>query len=77
MKRCPHFGCRLAGEPICECFGPKLARSPVYVVWRTCHPDRPWSVGHEIKPGCLKVVALAESKRFANLLAKRLTAGAY
>jgi hypothetical protein len=75
VKRCSHLGCRLAGERTCECFGPKVARPPVYVVWRTAHPERPWSVGHETRPGYLRVVALAESRRLADLLAERLTAG--
>jgi hypothetical protein len=34
-----------------------------------------WAVGREIRPGCLKVVAHAETKRLADLLAERLTDG--
>jgi hypothetical protein len=30
------------------------------------------AVGHEIRPGCLKVVAYVESKLLADALAKRL-----
>jgi hypothetical protein len=32
-------------------------------------------VGHEIRPGCLKVVAYVESKFLADALAKRLGDG--
>jgi hypothetical protein len=50
-----------------------VARRPSYVVWATpTHPSRSWAVGHEIRPGCLKVVAYAESKLLADALAKRL-----
>jgi hypothetical protein len=77
MKRCPHLGCRLAGMKMCCCFGSKVPLPLVYVVWRTAHPERPWSVGHETRPGYLRVVALAESRRLADLLAERLTAGDY
>jgi hypothetical protein len=63
MKRCKHLGCRLAGMRSCQCFGGKVQRSAPYVVWATpAHPEKPWAVGHEIRPGCLKVVAYAESK---------------
>jgi hypothetical protein len=49
---------------------------PSYVVWATpAHPSSPWAVGHEIRPGCLKVVAYAESKPLADALAKRLGDG--
>jgi hypothetical protein len=34
--------------------------------------SRLWAVGHEIRPGCLKVVAFAESKLLADALTKRL-----
>jgi hypothetical protein len=34
--------------------------------------SRPWAVGHEIRPGCLKVVAYADTKLLADVLAKRL-----
>jgi hypothetical protein len=38
------------------------------VVWVTpTHPTRSWAVGHEIRPGCLKVVAYAESKLLADV----------
>jgi hypothetical protein len=57
----------------CECFGPKMVRR-TYTVWAVpalhC-----WAVGREIRPGCLKVVAHAETKRLADLLAERLTDG--
>jgi hypothetical protein len=44
-----------------------------YVDWATpTHPSRSWAVGHEIRPGCLKVVAYVESKLLADALAKRL-----
>ena len=72
-KRCGHPGCQLAGVKFCRCFGRKVAVAPRYVVWATpTHPSRSWAVGHEIRPGCLKVVAYAESKLLANALAKRL-----
>jgi hypothetical protein len=74
MKRCKHFGCRLAGMRSCQCFG---GRGPAaYVVWATpAHREKPWAVGHEIRPGCLKVAAYVESKRLADALAKRLGHG--
>jgi hypothetical protein len=73
MKRCKHLGCRQAGIKSCECFGAKTVRRLRYVVWATpAHPEKPWAVGHEIRPGCLKVVAYAESNLLANTLAKRL-----
>jgi hypothetical protein len=50
-----------------------VAVAPSYVVWATpTHPSRSWAVGHEIRPGCLKVVAYADSKLLADALAKRL-----
>jgi hypothetical protein len=50
-----------------------MARPPSYVVWASpTHPSSPWAVGHEIRPGCLKVVAYAESKLLADALAQRL-----
>jgi hypothetical protein len=76
-KRCPHLGCHLAGIKVCRCFGPKVERRPRYVVWPTPNPERPFTVGHEIRPGCLRVVALCGSKKLADLLAQRLTDGAY
>ena len=78
-KRCRHLGCRLAGITSCECFGSRgVARPPVYVVWATpMHPEKPWAVGCEIRPGCLKVTAYVESKRLADMLAKRLSNGDY
>ena len=73
VKRCKHLGCRLAGVRSCHCFGGKVQSSPSYVVWATpAHPEKPWAVGQEIRPGCLKVVAYAESKLLADALAKRL-----
>jgi hypothetical protein len=36
------------------------------------HPGKPWAVGCEIRPGYLKVTAYVESKRLADMLAKRL-----
>jgi hypothetical protein len=73
MKRCEDLGCRQAGVKSCECFGAKVVRRLRYVVWATpAHPEKPWAVGHEIRPGCLKVVAYAESKLLADALAKRL-----
>jgi hypothetical protein len=66
-------GCRLAGITSCECFGAEVIRRLCHVVWATpAHPEKPWAVGHEIRPGCLKVVAHAESKLLADALAKRL-----
>jgi hypothetical protein len=51
-----------------------MARPSVYVVWATSmHPEKPWAVGCEIRPGCLKVAAYVESKRLADMLAKRLS----
>jgi hypothetical protein len=53
MKHCKHLGCRQAGIKSCECFGAKVVRPPLYVVWATpTHPGKPWAVGHEIRPGC-------------------------
>ena len=76
MRRCKHLGCRQAGIKSCECFGAKVVRRLRYVVWATpAHPEKPWAVGHEIRPGCLKVVAYAESKPLADALAKRLGGG--
>jgi hypothetical protein len=78
MKRCKHLGCRLAGMRACRCFGGKVHRSVSYVVWATpAHPEKPWAVGREIRPGCLKVATYVESKRLANMLAKRLSNGDY
>jgi hypothetical protein len=72
-KRCRHPGCQLAGVKFCRCFGRTIARPPSYVVWATpTHPSHSWAVGHEIRPGCLKVVANVESKLLADALAKRL-----
>jgi hypothetical protein len=72
-KRCRHPGCQLAGVKFCRCFSRKVAVAPSYVVWATpTHPSRSWAVGHEIRPGCLKVVAYADSKLLADALAKRL-----
>jgi hypothetical protein len=34
-----------------------------------------WAVGREVRPGCLKVAAYAESKPLADALAKRLGDG--
>jgi hypothetical protein len=57
----------------CQCFGRKVQRSASYVVWAMpAHREKPWAVGHEIRPGCLKIVAYAESKPLADALAKRL-----
>jgi hypothetical protein len=76
-KRCRHLACRLAGIASCECFGSSRV-APVYVVWATpMHPERPWAVGCEIRPGCLKVTAYVESRRLADMLAKRLSNGDY
>ena len=73
MKGCKHLGCRLAGMRSCQCFGDKVQRSASYVVWATpAHPEKPWAVGLEVRPGCLKVAAYAESKLLADALAKRL-----
>ena len=41
------------------------------------HPEKPWAVGCEIRPSCLKVGAYVESKRLADMLAKRLSDGDY
>jgi hypothetical protein len=73
LRSCRHPGCQLADVKFCRCFGRRVARRPSYVVWATpTHPSRSWAVGHEIRPGCLKVVAYAESKLLADALAKRL-----
>jgi hypothetical protein len=73
LRSCHHPGCQLAGVKFCRCFGCKVAVAPSYVVWATpTHPSRSWAVGHEIRPGCLKVVTYADSKLLANALAKRL-----
>jgi hypothetical protein len=72
-KRCPHRGGRLAGIKMCECFGDKMVRRP-YVVW-SVPPLGCWAVGREIRPGLLHVVAHAESKQLAALLAERLSDG--
>ena len=78
MKRCKHLGCRLAGIKSCECFGGAVVRPPAYVVWHTpTHPEKPWAVGCEVRPGCLKVAGYVESKRLADLLAQRLSDGDY
>jgi hypothetical protein len=73
-KRCRHSGCQLAGVKFCECFGRRVVRRPSYVVWAVwatpTHPSCSWAVGQEIRPGCLKVVAYAESKLLADALAK-------
>jgi hypothetical protein len=75
-RRCRYFGCHLAGMTSCRCFGSKVVRRLRYVVWATpAHPEKPWAVGREIRPGCLKVVAYAESKRLADALADRLSDG--
>ena len=74
-KRCRHPGCQLAGVKFCRCFGRSVARPPSYVVWATpTHPTRARAVGHEIRPGCLQVVAYADSKLLADALAKWLCA---
>ena len=62
--------CRGAGMKACRCFGPKVVRGPRYVIWPTPHPEKPFTGGHEIRPGCLRVVALCESKKLADLLAR-------
>ena len=73
LRSCRQLGCQLAGVKFCECFSRKVMRPPSYVVWATpTHPSRSWAVGHEIRPGCLKVVAYVESKLLADALAKRL-----
>ena len=73
MKRCKHLGCRQAGIKSCECFSAKPVRRLRYVVWATpAHCEKPWAVGREVRPGCLKVAAYAESKLLADALAKRL-----
>jgi hypothetical protein len=41
------------------------------------HPKKLWAVGCEIRSGCLKVTAYVESKRLADMLAKRLNDGDY
>jgi hypothetical protein len=72
-KLCKHLGCPQVGIKSCECFDAKAVRRLCYVVWATpAHPEKPWAVGQEIRPGCLKVVAYAESKLLADALAKRL-----
>jgi hypothetical protein len=46
------------------------------VVWATpARREKPWAVGREVRPGCFKVAAYAESKRLADALADRLTDG--
>ena len=76
MKRCKHLGYRQAGIKSCECFGTKVVRQLRYVVWAApAHGEKPWAVGREVRPGCLKVAAYAESKRLADALADRLTDG--
>jgi len=78
MKGCKHLGWRLAGMRSCQCFGDTVQRSASYVVWATpMHPEKPWAVGCEIRPGCLKITAYVESKRWADMLAKRLGNGDY
>jgi hypothetical protein len=48
----------------------KVQRSASYVVWATpAHREKPRAVGHEIRPGCLKIVAYTESKPIADALA--------
>jgi hypothetical protein len=48
-------------------------RPPAYVVCATpAHPEKPWAVGCEIRPGCLKLPLYVKSKRLADMLAKRL-----
>ena len=77
-KRCRHLGCRLAGITSCECFGSSRVAPPVYVVWAIpMHLEKPWAVGCETRPGCLKITAYVESKRLADMLAKRLSDGDY
>jgi hypothetical protein len=78
MKRCKHLGCRQAGIKCCECFCANVVRRLRYVVWATpAHPEKPWAVGREVRPGCLKVAAYAESKRLADALADRLSDGEF
>jgi hypothetical protein len=73
LRSCRQLGCQLAGVKFCRCFGRRVVRRPNYVVWATpTHPSRSWAVGHEIRPGYLKVVAYVESKLLADALAKRL-----
>jgi hypothetical protein len=72
LRACRNPGCQLAGVEFCQCFGRKVVRPPSYIVWATpTHPSRSWAVDHEIRPGCLKVVAYVE-KLLADALAKRL-----
>jgi hypothetical protein len=73
-KRCRHPGCQLAGVKFCRCFGRKgNASSELCCLGHPRHirPAR-GRVGHEIWPGCLKVVAYVESKLLADTLAQRL-----
>jgi hypothetical protein len=73
LRSCRQLGCQLAGVKFCRCFGHRVARPPSDVVWATpTHPSSQWAVGHEMRPGCLKVVAYVESKLLADALAKRL-----
>src|SRR5215472_11461188 len=73
MKRCKHLGCRLAGMRSCQCFDGKVQRSASYVVWATpAHPEKPWAVGHEIRPGCLKNHRLHGVKAAGGRAGKRL-----
>ena len=56
----------------------KMARPTVYVVWHPPkHPEKPWAVGCEIRPGCLKVAGYMQSKRLADLLAQQPSDGDY
>jgi hypothetical protein len=72
LRSCRQLGCQFAGVKFCRCLGRGVARPPGYVVWATpTHPTRSWAVGHEIRPGCLKVVAYVDSKLLADALAKR------
>jgi hypothetical protein len=72
-RSCRQLGCQLAGVKSCRCFGRKVAVAPSYVVWATpTHPSRSRAVGHATRPGCLKVVAYADSKLLADALANRL-----
>jgi hypothetical protein len=74
MKSCKHLGCRQAGIKSCQCFGAKVVGRLRYVIWATpAHPEKPWAVGREVRPGCLKVATYAESKGLADALADRLT----
>jgi hypothetical protein len=60
----------------CQSFGGKVQRCAAYVVWATpAHREKPWAVGREVRPGCLKVAVYVESKRLADALADRLTDG--